>query len=159
MNDEQRQGLSGPARGAAATPAAAGAAAEAIGTPDTGGALWREPVYLRLEASPAPPAPPASAVDERSGVDTSQVWDALRTVLEPELGMDVVTLGLVYDVAEVDGTIRITFTLTKRGSPLEEFLTAALVHAGASVRGVRSVEADLVWEPPWHPGMMRGVHW
>jgi metal-sulfur cluster biosynthetic enzyme len=82
------------------------------------------------------------------------IWTALATVLDPELGLDIVTLGLVYGV-DLDGaTARITHTLTTPGCPMERVITGGVRTAVSAVEGIDSVETCIVWEPAWHPGMI-----
>jgi metal-sulfur cluster biosynthetic enzyme len=82
------------------------------------------------------------------------IWTALATVLDPELGLDIVTLGLVYGV-DLDGaTARITHTLTTPGCPMERVITDGVRTAVTAVEGIDSVETCIVWEPAWHPGMI-----
>jgi metal-sulfur cluster biosynthetic enzyme len=82
------------------------------------------------------------------------IWTALATVLDPELGLDIVTLGLVYGV-DLDGaTARITHTLTTPGCPMERVITDGVRTAVSAVEGIDSVETCIVWEPAWHPGMI-----
>src|ERR1044071_5500466 len=82
------------------------------------------------------------------------IWTALATVIDPELGLDVVTLGLVYGV-EIEGpTARITYTLTTPGCPMERAITDGIRQAVCSIEGIDRVDTHVVWDPAWHPGMI-----
>jgi metal-sulfur cluster biosynthetic enzyme len=82
-------------------------------------------------------------------------WRALETVYDPELYLDVVSLGLVYDVREEDGTIVVVMTLTTPGCPASESLTEMTRAAIVRVVGdSTSVDVRLVWDPPWSPAMI-----
>jgi metal-sulfur cluster biosynthetic enzyme len=87
------------------------------------------------------------------------VWKALATVIDPELGLDIVTLGLVYEVELRDGVAWITHTLTTPGCPMERIITSGIRSAVMHVEGVRGVETKLVWDPLWHPGMIAQSAW
>lgn len=87
------------------------------------------------------------------------VRDALRSVIDPEVGLDVVTMGLIYGVAVEGSTARVRHTLTARGCPMADLLSRAIAEAARGVPGVEEVETELVWEPPWHPGMIAEDAW
>ena len=96
--------------------------------------------------------PPAGASTDRSCVE--EVWTALREVIDPELRLDVVTLGLVYGVERDGGTVRITYTLTTQGCPMERIISNAIREAVGRCETVTRVDTHLVWDPAWHPGMI-----
>jgi metal-sulfur cluster biosynthetic enzyme len=77
------------------------------------------------------------------------VWDALYSVEDPEMPISVVNLGLVYGVRVEEGDVTVEMTLTYTGCPAREMLTEDIREAVASVEGVRAVDLDLVWSPPW----------
>jgi len=85
-----------------------------------------------------------------------RVEEALRDVIDPELGINVVDLGLVYGIdVKDDGAIRVAMTMTTAACPLGESLAEQAEAAiRQSVPGVKSVSVDLVWDPPWQPSMM-----
>ena len=90
----------------------------------------------------------------RDATSTDPVWAALGTVIDPELGLDVVTLGLIYDVERDGDLARVTHTLTTPGCPMERIITDGIRAAVSQVQGVTRVETRLVWDPAWHPGMI-----
>lgn len=79
---------------------------------------------------------------------------ALHTVIDPELGLDVVSLGLVYGVDVRDDDVTVTLTMTTPACPLGEQLVEDTKRCLLAVDGVRNVEVNLVWEPPWTPDRM-----
>lgn len=86
--------------------------------------------------------------------DVNAVWTVLSTVIDPELGVDIVTLGLVYDVAVDNGSARITHTLTTPGCPMERIIADGIRSAVMLADGITRVETNVVWDPAWHPGMI-----
>jgi metal-sulfur cluster biosynthetic enzyme len=95
----------------------------------------------------------ASGSPEASLLGAS-VTDALRLVIDPELGYNIVDLGLVYDVRTEDGITSIVMTTTTRGCPATNYLKEGAQEAALSVEGVGDVEVDLTYDPPWAPEMM-----
>ncbi len=82
------------------------------------------------------------------------VVEALRGVEDPELGMDIVELGLMYDV-EIDGPkVKVLHSLTSMGCPAGPMIQEGIHDAAAAVPGVEDVEVELTWDPPWTPDRM-----
>ena len=80
---------------------------------------------------------------------------ALRQVIDPEVGLDVLTMGMIYGVTETaSGHLHVTMTLTTRGCPLGAFLTGQVEDALRAVGGVDAVTVELVRDPPWSPSMI-----
>ncbi len=83
-----------------------------------------------------------------------EVVEALREVEDPELGMDIVELGLMYDV-EVEGPkVRVLYSLTSLGCPAGPMIEDGIQEAVARVPGVEEVDTELTWDPPWTPEKM-----
>jgi FeS assembly SUF system protein len=83
------------------------------------------------------------------------VIDAIRTVRDPEIPVNIWELGLVYDIRiGADGDVHIDMTLTTPNCPVAELIPQQVQQAVAVVDGVRSATVDLVWEPEWTPEMM-----
>lgn len=81
--------------------------------------------------------------------------EALRLVIDPELGYNIVDLGLVYDIeADAEGKAHIKMTTTTRGCPATEYLQQGALDAASAVTGVKSANVVLVYQPPWTPEMM-----
>ncbi|MBI2584139.1 MAG: metal-sulfur cluster assembly factor [Candidatus Aenigmarchaeota archaeon] len=80
-----------------------------------------------------------------------QVLEALKIVVDPEIQIDIVTLGLIYRV-DIDGNkIKITMTLTTPNCPYGPQLLNQVKSVAEKVEGVESTEINVVWEPPWQP--------
>jgi metal-sulfur cluster biosynthetic enzyme len=83
-----------------------------------------------------------------------EVTEALTNVIDPELGLDFVELGLVYDVEVDDGNVAITFTLTSPGCPIGPQVSDQMREFVGELEGVQSVEPRMVFSPPWTPELM-----
>jgi metal-sulfur cluster biosynthetic enzyme len=83
-----------------------------------------------------------------------EVLEVLRQVEDPELGMDIVDLGLLYDV-EVEGPkVKIIYSLTSMGCPAGPLIAGDIERAAREVEGVDDVELELTFDPPWTPDKM-----
>jgi metal-sulfur cluster biosynthetic enzyme len=85
------------------------------------------------------------------------VYETLEEVIDPELGLDFVSLGLVYDVdipTDPTGEVYITFTLTTPGCPIGPQVTEQMREFVGGMEGVEKVHPKLVFDPPWSPEMM-----
>jgi metal-sulfur cluster biosynthetic enzyme len=83
-----------------------------------------------------------------------EVFDALRVVEDPELGMDIVELGLLYD-AEIEGPrVHVTYSLTSMGCPVGPMIEQQIHEVVSGLEGVEDVETELTWDPPWSPEKM-----
>jgi metal-sulfur cluster biosynthetic enzyme len=83
-----------------------------------------------------------------------EVMDALREVIDPELGLDFVELGLIYDVAIDDGTVSVTYTLTTPGCPIGPQVSEQIEEFVSDLDDVNAVESTLTFEPAWTPERM-----
>jgi metal-sulfur cluster biosynthetic enzyme len=90
---------------------------------------------------------------------TAAILDALRGVIDPEVGIDVVTLGLIYDVEVDRDCVRLTYTLTTPGCPLAEFMRSAIEYAVQPHLGGRALDARLTFHPAWTPERIEGGAW
>jgi metal-sulfur cluster biosynthetic enzyme len=87
-------------------------------------------------------------------VTPETVREALHRVVDPELGMDVVDLGLVYGIEVIGTTVFVTMTLTTPLCPMNEFITSTSCDVVRALPGVTDVRVDVVWTPPWGPEMV-----
>jgi metal-sulfur cluster biosynthetic enzyme len=83
-----------------------------------------------------------------------EVMDALRDVIDPELGLDFVELGLIYNVAIDDGTVSVTYTLTTPGCPIGPQVSEQIEEFVSDLDDVKAVESTLTFEPAWSPELM-----
>jgi metal-sulfur cluster biosynthetic enzyme len=97
------------------------------------------------------PAPSGNGASELS---KDSVLEALKDVIDPELGINIVDLGLVYEVRIEGDTVHIEYTLTTMGCPIGPLIEAQMQQLLAGFPGVQNVEAEMVLRPPWTPEMM-----
>ena len=90
----------------------------------------------------------------RTSVPSEELSEALRTVIDPELGVNIIDLGLVYDAEMLDGQARILITTTTPACPLGPYLTDGIRWALLALDGVLDVSVDVTYEPLWSPDLM-----
>lgn len=84
-----------------------------------------------------------------------QILEALKVVNDPEIPVNVVDLGLIYDVRiNDDAVVDIDMTLTSMGCPVQDMIEADAELAAMKVEGVKRVNVEFVWSPPWSPQKM-----
>src|SRR5262245_4403679 len=119
---------------------------------------------VRVDAKDADALGQASATvpppgDAPVAFDEKLVWDQLKTVYDPEIPVNVVDLGLIYEckIAPTDGgnQIDIKMTMTAPGCGMADVLKADIQRRLASLPTVKQLHVEVVFEPPWHPGRMR----
>jgi metal-sulfur cluster biosynthetic enzyme len=81
-------------------------------------------------------------------------WECLLEVYDPELGIDLVNLGLIYELRAKDGVVTVAMTLTTPGCPMGGSIPDQVRFSLETVPGVREAQVELVWEPQWEPEMM-----
>jgi metal-sulfur cluster biosynthetic enzyme len=115
-----------------------------------------EPDGLARAVTGAPVAPTATATtDPADGPLTRErVLESLKSVFDPELGINIVDLGLVYEVEISDGTVHIEYTLTTMGCPIGPLIEQQMQQLLSTVDGVETVDAEMVIRPAWSPEMM-----
>ena len=91
-------------------------------------------------------------------LDDDAIREALRQVEDPEAGMNIVDLGLVYGIEVADGAVHVDLTMTTAACPMADMIVeqareavAAIVPAGTAI------DVELVWDPPWTPDKMTGI--
>ncbi|HXA41725.1 MAG TPA: metal-sulfur cluster assembly factor [Candidatus Solibacter sp.] len=93
---------------------------------------------------------------EASGepINPDEVMEGLKVVVDPEIGLDIVNLGLIYNVDVHENNIKVEMTLTGPGCPVGPMLQSQVYGVCAGWPGARNVQVDLVWSPPWDPRTM-----
>jgi len=83
-------------------------------------------------------------------VTNEQVYDVLRNCYDPEIPVNLVDLGLIYEVHVVDDQVNVVMTLTARGCPAHSFISEQVRQRVAEIPGVKSAQVQVVWDPPWN---------
>jgi FeS assembly SUF system protein len=99
--------------------------------------------------------------DEQNGrsgdmtIEREKIMDAIRQCYDPEIPINIVDLGLIYDVQNDDaGNVTVKMTLTTQGCPSAQAIPEQVRSRVAAVENVNDVKVDIVWEPAWNPSMI-----
>lgn len=87
-------------------------------------------------------------------VSQDQVSEALRNCYDPEIPVNIVDLGLIYDVQIADDVVNVKMTLTAQGCPEHAFIAEQVKYQIQQMPGVREANVEIVWDPPWEPSRM-----
>jgi metal-sulfur cluster biosynthetic enzyme len=105
-------------------------------------------------ASTVTPTGTATADPAEGTLTRERVLESLKNVFDPELGINIVDLGLVYEVEISDGTVHIEYTLTTMGCPIGPLIEEQMQQLLSTMDGVQTVDAEMVIRPAWSPEMM-----
>jgi metal-sulfur cluster biosynthetic enzyme len=89
-----------------------------------------------------------------TAINEEAVWEALKAVTDPEIGIDVVNLGLVYGIDFDEGNVKVRMTLTSMGCPATGLIEFMAKEAIGTVDGVSQVDVQFTFDPPWSPDKM-----
>lgn len=79
-----------------------------------------------------------------------KVYEALKQIVDPEVGFDIVSLGLIYDVRVKDGIVNIVMTLSSPSCPISDVILGWVEQAVLGIEGVEDINIELSFEPPWN---------
>ena len=95
--------------------------------------------------------------DDASALTQETVRAALRDVIDPELGFNIVDLGLVYDLAIEGGVVDVRMTMTTPGCPAQDYIVRGVERRLAQHDDITGVFVNVVWDPPWSPDLMSAM--
>ena len=109
-------------------------------------------------AAPAGPTPPGQPSEE---VDEGRIWETLRTCFDPEIPVNIVDLGLVYDLSiqklsNGQSCVNVKMTLTAPGCGMGSVIAGDAQQKILGLEGVEEANVEIVWDPPWHQSMITG---
>ncbi|HUE76255.1 MAG TPA: metal-sulfur cluster assembly factor [Chloroflexota bacterium] len=109
---------------------------------------------MATEKIPQSDANNQSTNGETDVANVDDIREALRAVYDPEIGINIVDLGLVYGVENNDGDVKVIMTLTSPACPLGPVIVDQVTYTAGRVPGVENVGVEFVWSPPWDPRTM-----
>jgi metal-sulfur cluster biosynthetic enzyme len=108
-----------------------------------------QPAPAAPGASPSNAAPAAAPASGGAVATAEEIRDALKDVFDPEIPINIVDLGLIYKLEEKDGQVEVEMTLTSPHCPVGDQLKARVTEIATKCKGVKGVNINLVYQPPW----------
>lgn len=112
------------------------------------------PVAAPLSAPPPPPAQPPVLNLDAAPLNEALVYQALRNCKDPEIPVNIVDLGLIYDVRITEDLVQVKMTLTTQGCGMGGHISQEAEEQIRALPGVRTASVEIVWDPPWDPTMI-----
>jgi probable FeS assembly SUF system protein SufT len=109
---------------------------------------------LLKDGQPLSTSVPATAPVAEGPMDEKEIWEMLRTCFDPEIPVNIVDLGLVYDVKLGDGRVDVKMTLTAMGCGMGPVIAQQAKDKLLTCRGVKDADVQIVWDPPWNQSMI-----
>ena len=103
---------------------------------------------------PVQPAQPVDAKTETATLSENLVYQALRNCRDPEIPVNIVDLGLIYDVRIAEDLVHVKMTLTTQGCGMGGYISQEAEEQIRALPGVRAANVEIVWDPPWDPSMI-----
>ncbi|MBM4257859.1 MAG: DUF59 domain-containing protein [Deltaproteobacteria bacterium] len=115
-----------------------------------------QPLSTPIPAPPtvAPPQEMAQPLDLSQPLSEDLVFQALRKCRDPEIPVNIVDLGLIYDVRILEDLVNVKMTLTTQGCGMGGYISQEAEEQIRSLPGVREAKVEIVWDPPWNPSMI-----
>lgn len=86
--------------------------------------------------------------------DSAAIWQALSSILDPEFGVSIVDLGLIYQVERSEGAVKVVMTLTTPTCPSGRWIYEGVKTVLSTLPGATGVEVEMTFNPAWHPGLL-----
>ena len=87
--------------------------------------------------------------NQEPAISKTEILEKLNPIVDPDLGVSIIDLGLIYDIRIENRTVEVDMTLTSMGCPAGEYLYDTVQHTIGSIAGIEKATVNLVWDPPW----------
>jgi metal-sulfur cluster biosynthetic enzyme len=88
-------------------------------------------------------------------MDRKVIADRLKLVLDPEVGLNIVDLGLVYDIECSEALVKVTVSMTTMGCPMTRYIRMSIENVLLKIHGIKKPEVEIIWSPAWSPEMIK----